>query len=402
MADIETQIEESVTRMANRIGDAALGFMAVCGARLAGIGAFTARQARDYLFSRQALEDQQKDMAKIKRVLRAAHKTNLDDIDKLYGQIQAEVWDEADSLLEHAGEETLSGEKFARLAASPFLKSVRNGYHALANNTATNAVYRQTVTGMLSKMTGDENRINFRQAMRQAIRDLSGKGLYTVDYKSGRRRRLDSSVRSDLMSEFTRIVQGIEGKVAGEIGTDAWEISAHSHSAEDHEPLQGRVFANEEYEKLQSGMPAQDIDGHTFQIDRPIGMWNCRHIAYPFMQGVSERVYPEGRLDEIKKQNESGITFHGKHYTLYEAEQLQRQIETQTRRWRERKAVIQAVAGTDPAFKRDLSIARGKIKELRNEYGSLGGALAAHNMRMKWERSYNVGPGRTNQTGKRE
>jgi hypothetical protein len=230
--------------------------------------------------------------------------------------------------------------------------------------------------------------------MRQTIRDLTGNGLYTVDYQSCQRRRLDSSVRSDLMSEFTRVVQGIEGKVAGGIGTDAWEISAHNHSAEDHEPLQGRVFTNEEYEKLQSGMPARDIEGEIFQIDRPIGMWNCRHIAYPFMLDVSERAYPRERLDEIKEQNESGISFRGKHYTLYEAEQLQRQIETRTRRWRERKAVIQAVAGTDPAFKSDLALANGKIKALRAEYSSLGGVLAPHKMRMKWERAYNVEPGK--------
>jgi hypothetical protein len=141
-------------------------------------------------------------------------------------------------------------------------------------------------------------------------------------------------------------------------------------------------------------MAAQDIDGQTFQIDRPIGMWNCRHIAYPFMLGVSEQVYSDERLREIKEQNESGVTFHGKHYTLYEAEQLQRQIETQTRRWRERKAVIKAVADTDPAFKSDLALANSRIKELRVEYGSLGGLLAPHKMRMKWERSYNVGPGK--------
>jgi hypothetical protein len=395
MADIETQIEDIIARITGRISGAAVEFMALCGGRLAKIGALTAAQARGYLFSREALKAQQNDLGKIKRILLAADKANLNDIGKLCGQIQAEVWDEANGLLEHAGREALSADEAARLtAASPLLAPVRNSYRALADSTAASAVYRETVNGMLNKMIGDENRINFRQAMRQAIRDLAGKGLYTVDYKSGRRRRLDSSVRSDLMAEFTRVVQGIEEKAAGGIGSDAWEISAHSHSAEDHEPLQGRVFANEEYEKLQSGMLAQDIDGQAFQTDRPIGMWNCRHIAYPFILGVSERAYPDERLQEIKEQNESGIAFHGKHYTLYEAEQLQRQIETRTRRWRERKAVIQAAAGADPAFAGDLAIAKDRIKELRMEYGSLGGALAPHNMRMKWERSYNTGPGK--------
>ncbi|MDR1412221.1 MAG: phage minor capsid protein, partial [Spirochaetaceae bacterium] len=372
MADIETQIENFVTRMTGRISGAAVEFMAACGVRLAKIGALTAGQARDYLFSRKALEDQQNDLAKIKRILSAANKANLNDIDRLCGRIQAEVWDEAGSLLERAGKEALPAGGPARpAAASPILASVRNSYRALADSTAASAVYREAVSGMLSKMTGDEKRINFRQAMRQTIRDLAGKGLYTVGYKSGLRRRLDTSVRSDLMSEFTRVVQGIEGEIAGEIGTDAWEISAHNHSAEDHEPLQGRVFANGEYEKLQNGMPAQDIDGRTFQISRPVGMWNCRHIAYPFMLGVSERAYPQERLDEIKEQNESGIVFRGKHYTLYEAEQMQRQIEARMRRWRERKAVIQEVAGADPAFKMDLAAAKDRIKGLRAEYSIL-------------------------------
>jgi hypothetical protein len=395
MADIETRIEGIVARITGRMGDVAVEFMTICGERLAKIGMLTTAQARDFLFSREALKAQQNDLGKIKRILLTADKANLNDMDKLYGRIQSEVWDEANSLLEHAGREALSADEVARLAtASPLLASVRNNYRALVNNTAVSAVYRETINSMLNKMAGDTNRINFRQAMRQTILDLSGKGLYTIDYKSGRRQRLDSSIRSDLMSEFTQIVQGIEAKVAGGIGSDAWEISAHSHSAEDHELLQGRVFTNEEYEKLQSGMPARDIDGQTFQIDRPIGMWNCRHIAYPFILGVSERAYPDERLKEIKEQNESGITFHGKHYTFYEAEQLQRQIEVQTRRWRERKAVIQAVAGIDPAFTGDLAVAKDKIKKLRLEYSSLGGALAPHNMRMKWERSYNTGPGK--------
>ena len=38
-------------------------------------------------------------------------------------------------------------------------------------------------------------------------------------------------------------------------GSDGVEISAHAISAPDHLPVQGRQFSNEEFCKMQNGMP---------------------------------------------------------------------------------------------------------------------------------------------------
>ena len=68
------------------------------------------------------------------------------------------------------------------------------------------------------------------------------------------------------------------------------ELSAHSFPAADHEPVQGRAFENAEFSRMQSGQPCRDIDGNLYAaFERPIGEWNCQHLADPFAPGVSER-----------------------------------------------------------------------------------------------------------------
>ena len=39
------------------------------------------------------------------------------------------------------------------------------------------------------------------------------------------------------------------------------EISAHPHSAPDHEPVQGRMFTLEEFNKMQAGEDFVDVSG---------------------------------------------------------------------------------------------------------------------------------------------
>ena len=132
-----------------------------------------------------------------------------------------------------------------------------------------------------------------------------------------------------------------------ELGYDAYEPSAHARSAPDHEPIQGRVFLKEEFEKLQSEQDFEDVDGNHYEaIRRPIGEWNCMHIAMSFSTKYSVRKYTDAQLQKWAADNEKGCEIDGKHYTTYEAAQLMRKIETQVRREKD-TANAARIAGDD-------------------------------------------------------
>ena len=270
---------------------------------------------------------------------------------------------------------------------NPLLERAISGYQGMARSTAINDTYRKTINKFVSRAMLDDEHLNLPSAMRRAVRELTEQGISTIDYKSGRQTRMDSAVRNAMTTEFTQIVQEVQRKVGEEIGTDGVEISAHEHCAKDHEPLQGHTFTNEEFEKLQNGDNAKDIDGEAFQIDRPIGVWNCRHMASPVIIGVSEPSFSPEELDEIKERNEEGVDFHGKHYTLYEAEQEQRRIEHAMRIEKEKGSLYQQAMKADDSFRMDFRESRARSKELKTEYTELAEALKPKAMRSKPERA---------------
>jgi hypothetical protein len=133
---------------------------------------------------------------------------------------------------------------------NPLLERAISGYQGMARSTAVNDTYRKTINRFVSRAMMDDEHQNLPSAMRSAIRELTEQGIKTVDYTSGHASRMDSAVRNAMTTEFTQIVQEVQRKLGEEIGADGVEISAHEHCAEDHEPLQGHIFTNEEFEKL--------------------------------------------------------------------------------------------------------------------------------------------------------
>ena len=78
-----------------------------------------------------------------------------------------------------------------------------------------------------------------------------------------------------------------------------------------------------------------------------------------------------------------------------EGTQLQRRLETETRRERENLNLLKEVQDTDPILERDYQRSREWLAGLRGEYNALGEALKPKAIRMKWERSY-IPKGSTN------
>jgi hypothetical protein len=388
--DLEELLEESVYRIALRISSAEEEFIRIAGKRLAEIGVFSPREARDYLRSPDYDEARLGDLARIKKALNAAHGANLEEIAGFGG-----------AAAEAAGDGGLSGRPGRRFPSpeeltktvNPLVKATAARYRAMVKSTAVNETYKKAVGGILRELAEDENGIGFPRALRRAVRELAEAGISVIEYRSGARRRMDGAVRNSLMTEFSGLIRELERSLADDLGADSWEISAHEHPAEDHAAVQGKIFTREEFEKLQNGEAAQDAEGALHHLERPIGAWNCRHIAYPFITGVSERAHsPEG-LAEIGRRNEAGLEFQGKKYTLYGAEQLQRRYEAELRKTREQGELLKRAAGGDPAFSAELRKTTERIGALRAGYAALGAALDPKALRMKRERTYTPGGG---------
>ena len=158
--------------------------------------------------------------------------------------------------------------------------------------------------------------------------------------------------------------------LADEMGDDAYEISAHKMSAADHEPVQGRVFLRAEFDKMQTGQDFVDIDGHHYSgFRRPIREWNCSHMAAPFNTKTGKRKFSDETLEEYRKENHKGCEIDGKHYTIYEASQLMRQLETEIRRQKDIRYAAQT-AGDDALAKSALE----KMRRVSDQYTAVAKA----------------------------
>lgn len=173
---------------------------------------------------------------------------------------------------------------------------------------------------------------DYASIIREATRNLADKGIRTIDYESGTHASLEAAVRRNLMSGLGLMNEQILQQNHDDLGCDGWEISAHGGCAPDHEDIQGKQYSDKEFEKLNNS------------LDRRIGTLNCGHSAMPIIMGVNDPQYTDEELKKFRQQNEAGIDFEGKHYTLYEAQQRQRRLESSVRKTK-RKILIDESTG---------------------------------------------------------
>ena len=191
---------------------------------------------------------------------------------------------------------------------------------------------------------------SFESATEKQLKVLAKNGLQTIEYASGKKRRLDTALRMNVSDYINQIAIEQQRIMGEQFGADGYEISAHIHPAVDHELLQGRQFSIEEYNKLNNGEEARAEDGTVIPMDehrRMIGMFNCKHFAYSIVLGIDNPRYTKEELQEIIDKNEKGFEYEGEHYTLYEGTQMQRKMETQIRRTGDEIAIQEAYGNKD-------------------------------------------------------
>ncbi len=226
-------------------------------------------------------------------------------------------------------------------------------------------------------MSVSEGKQTFDDALRKIIKEVGGSGLKYIDYKSGRSVRLDSAVRQSLKQGLRTLHNANQEIYGQEFGSDGVEISVHENPAPDHEEVQGRQFANEEFKNFQNDVMATSYDGVKFPPEyegrdrRSISEYNCYHYIFPIILGVSKPEYTDKELQEIIDRNEKGFDLDGKHYTMYEGTQLQRQLETEIRKQKDIQILARESGQSDVVNEAQENITKltRKYKELSDVSG---------------------------------
>lgn len=248
----------------------------------------------------------------------------------------------------------------------------RTGKNGRVYYTNIGKMYQEVVdTGILNISQGKET---FDSAMYRIIKDLAESGVRTVDYENGRSMRVDTAVRMHLKDGITNLQMETQKIFGEQFDADGIEISVHSNPAPDHEMVQGRQFSKEEFEKFQSDKDAVTYDGIKFPATseetgrdrRSIGQYNCYHVIFPIVLGVSKPEYTDEQLQQIIDENHELVRIDGKDYTKYECTQLQRRLESEVRKEKD-KQIIAKASGTEEA-KEIIDKSQQRITELTTKY----------------------------------
>lgn len=205
---------------------------------------------------------------------------------------------------------------------------------------ALDFAFRETATGVLDMET----------AIRRAVTPLAKRGLRTIEQKSGRSIGIEYACRRYIMDQLGALDDEVQKANHDMLGCDGWEISAHAACAPDHEPIQGRQYSDAEYERLNNS------------LQRRIGHLNCGHTAGPIILGVNAPQYTEAELKQFAEDNEKGITYNGKHYTLYQAGQEQATLENAIRNLRRQ------ILADEETKSPDLQKHQIRLRVLQSEY----------------------------------
>jgi hypothetical protein len=361
----EKQLEAAILRIMDRIDEVNYLYMKKVAEQLQIAGELNATSVHRII----RMIDMGADIREITKALADGTNKNIRDVMVIYQAVVDDVMSDP-TFSEALKANPLTRDQadrivwFARNVATQTAEKMIN----LSNTTAIEESYREAVDkAILATSLGQDS---YKATAQQIIRELGGNGLKVV-YESGYRRRLDSAVRQNIIDGVNQINQNASLAMGEMLGYDAVQISAHRCSAPDHEPVQGHIFYLKEFEKMQNGEDCRDINGRFFAgFRRPIGEWNCMHIAMSFDTKTSISRYTDDQLKDFIRENHQGCEIGGKHYTLYQARQIMRQMETEIRRAKD-KAVAAHLNGNDMDERRRQ---QRTINELSAKYQAVASA----------------------------
>lgn len=172
---------------------------------------------------------------------------------------------------------------------------------------------------------------DYNSVLRRTVTQMTNSGLRSIDYASGHSNRVNVAARRAVMTGITQLSGHIADMNAEKLGTDYFEVEWHPGARPAHQVWQGRVYSREELVTVCGLGTVTGLEGA-----------NCYHSRYPFFPGISVRNWSDEWLDKMNQEENTLKEFQGKEYTVYEAKQRQRQMETAMRAQREKVKLLQS------------------------------------------------------------
>mgnify|MGYP004538364855 CR=1 FL=1 len=372
----EDTLERLTERLVDRVESLNTYFIKKIGNQIKTIGTITPSQLNELLQSVQYGNDINEIMNKIAEIT----DMNVKDIYKIFEEV--------------AKKNQLFSKKFYDYKKIKFIpyeenKILQNQVMSIAKATAneyvnmskTFAYMRKNASGIkeytslseiYQKITDEailsvaQGRESYQMAMQKAMREMTTNGLRIVDYSTGYSRRADSSVRMNIMDGIRRLNREVQEQFGKEFEADGIEVSHHKYAAPDHiDTIDGRQFSKNG-EVIVDGIKYEDYNTINDSLVRHVGELNCYHFPFQIVLGVSKPLHTKEELEADKEENEKGFDFEDNHYTMYEGTQLQRQIETKIRQYKDRQIGAKAINDTDEVYH-----CQEKIRQLTDKYYDL-------------------------------
>lgn len=181
-------------------------------------------------------------------------------------------------------------------------------------------VYRQTIFKSHMYLQNGVKTLN--QAIDMATKDFLDKGINSIEYKNGARVNIASYAEMCLRTANHRAMLLGEGKKRDEYGIHLVVVSAHGNTCPKCEPWQGQIliddiFSHPSKEYIEKYKVKYKLLSEA--IDKGLLHPNCRHALITYFEGITTLpVVPDGK-EAIR---------------VYEAEQKQRNLERQIRKWK--------------------------------------------------------------------
>ena len=199
---------------------------------------------------------------------------------------------------------------------------------------------------------------DYQSSMRSVMRQLADSGVKIheekVGYPSGYNRRIDSSVRQNVLTGVRKVNITTQKIVGRQFGANAIELSLTFPCADDHAPYEGKIYTHKEFKNIQSS------------LERPFFQWNCRHFGFQVVKGISQPQYTQKYLDQKHAQEHEEFYFEGKKINQVEANDLMRKIETSIRRNKDAQII-----GRSAGNKEIVANSQQNIIALTHKYNEL-------------------------------